>query len=426
MQDTQDLTKSVKIETSLLKAMSQRHTYDLYSDSINKKRVLETTITLLEDYKKYYELYPEHDKIDFSIFFTQFSQTWHASSFDDDTISYYRDYVFPAIEKAEDSEAERSLLGLLQKQTLDKLNESAKKDFDVNALSDLLESYRNQQSQIIREYDNDSFDINNIDFSVLDKKTGIPWCLPSLQAGLGSLVKGQFIVVSADYGTGKSAFVLSQAVTAFKHLHKTENTRPVLYFNSEGTEADVYLRFLSNLYKEKIEGGFESILNNIDRVREAFNKTYDSKRFLVHQIAGNNLSYVKAKIQKHDPSLVIIDICDVLASEETPQILKKLYDNLRLISGVHCPIIGTTQSGNTEYLDKETGQMKSVKFLGNKSLYGSKTGKGGAADTIITIGKESEDSNLRYINTPKKKRGVPVKITCELQDIYSNYKELSF
>ena len=40
-----------------------------------------------------------------------------------------------------------------------------------------------------------------------------------------------------------------------------------------------------------------------------------------------------------------------------------------------------------------------------------------------TIKKEKNKSNKHKINTPKKKRGVPVKITCELQDIYSNYKE---
>ena len=70
--------------------------------------------------------------------------------------------------------------------------------------------------------------------------------------------------------------------------------------------------------------------------------------------------------------------------------------------------------------------MRSRKWLGDHSLYGSKSGKGGAADTIITIGREDTSSNLRFICTPKKKRGQPVKLTCIIEDIYSNYKELDF
>lgn len=420
------IEQSIKVETALLKALSKRENFETYSEIINKKRILETTEVLLSDYKKYFDLYNEHQEIDFTLFFTQFSQTWHNSDFDDDTINYYRDYVFPAIDKANSVEVESSLLGLIQKQTLDSIITLAQQDFNPDKIDDLVEEYRTKQSQIIREYDNDCYNITNIDFGVLNKSTGIPWFLPSLQAGLGSIVKGQFIVVSADYGAGKSAFVLSQAVESFLYLHKKEIDRPILYFNSEGTEADVYTRFLSNLLKHKVSGGFETVLDNIDKIKEGFANKYDTNKFLVFQISGNNLSYVKSKIQKYNPSLVIIDICDVLAKEETPQILKKLYDNLRLISGNYCPIIATTQSGDTSYIDKETGKPRNMKWLGDKSLYGSKTGKGGAADTIITIGKDESNPIIRYINTPKKKRGVPVKVSCEIEDIYSNYKEISF
>jgi len=427
MQDVdKKLQQSIEIETALLKAMSKRENFETYADIINRKRVFEATDLLLNDYQKYFKLYNEHSQVDFELFYTQFCQSWHTTDLDDETIDYYRNYVFPAIEKAKDDEVESSLLGLIQKQTLDSIVNLAQQDFNPDKIDELVDRYRTKQSQIIREYDNDCYNIANIDFGVLNKQQGIPWCLPSLQAGLGSLVKGQFVVVSADYGAGKSAFVLSQAVEAFRYLHEKDIDRPILYFNSEGTEADVYARFLSNLYKDKVSAGFEAILDNIDRVKSAFNRVYDTNKFLVFQIASNNLAYLKSKIQKYNPSLVIIDICDVLAAEETPSLLKKLYDNLRLISGTYCPIIGTTQSGNTEYLDKETGKLKTVKWLGDKSLYGSKTGKGGAADTIITIGKDEANSAIRYINTPKKKRGIPVKVTCELEDIYSNYKEFSF
>lgn len=415
----------VQIEISLLKAMSNRDNYEAYSESINRKRLYEATEVLLDDYGKYFELYKDHKEIDFKLFYVQFSQSWHNNDLDNEDINYYRDYVIPAITKADPQEVSTSILGLMQKQTLEEINKSSKKTFDIEKISSILEEYRIKQSNVITEYDDDCYTIDNIDFAVLEKQNGIPYFLPSLQAGLGSLTKGQFIVVSADYGAGKSAFVLSQAVTAFKHLHANNDNRPILYFNSEGTEADVYVRFLSNLYRDKIAGGFEQVLTNILKVKEAFTKQYNHNNFKIFQLTGHNLAYVKTKMQKYNPALVIIDICDVLVQEESPSLLKKLYDNIRQMSNSFCPIIGTTQSGDTSYFDKDTGEKKNRKWLGDKALYGSKTGKGGAADTILTIGKD-DNSDLRYVEVAKHKRGRAVRVTCEIDGLYSNYREVNW
>ncbi len=174
-------------------------------------------------------------------------------------------------------------------------------------------------------------------------------------------------------------------------------------------------------------GGFEEIVSTREDVRKRFLKEYNAAQFMVFQIASNGLAYVKSKISKYNPALVIIDITDVLAPEEDVMNLKKIYDGLRLLSGAYCPIIGTTQSGDTSWKDKQTGETKTKKWLGDKALYGSKAGKGGAADTIITIGKDDNpNSLLRYISTPKKKRGTMVTVTCELIPEYSLYKEVSW
>lgn len=418
--------KDITLETALLKTMTCKQNFTTYVNSVDHNRVLPTTKLLLTDYNKYFTLFPDHETIDFGQFQTQFTQNWHNKDLDILDIEYYRDYVFPAIQKYDNPDTEHCLLGLMHKQTAEKLSEVANTSFDVGTLRGILDDYEHRQSVIIRTCDKDVFTMQNVDFDILDKSSGIPYFLPSIQAGLGSLVKGQFVVVSADYGTGKSAFVISQAVYSFKHLAKIGDKRPILYFNSEGTEGDVFARFCSNLYHETYFGGFEEIIENREAVRELFLKKYAPEQFMVFQISGGGLSYVRAKLEKYNPALVIIDITDVLAPEEDVTSLKKVYDNLRLLSGAYCPIIGTTQAGDNSYLDKETNQIKNRKWLGDKALYGSKSGKGGAADTIITIGKDDNNPRLRYISTPKKKRGTMVNLTCEIEDIYSLYREITF
>lgn len=420
------LQESVTLETALLKAMSNRHNFETYADSINRKRVLETTDILLHDYKKYFELYPTHKEIDFSIFFTQFSQTWHGSNLSDEDINFYRDYVFPAIEKTKGSEVESSLLGLLQKNTMDSLISLAKKDFCADVLIEELDRYKSKQSEIVKEYDDDRFTATKIDYSVLDKTKGIPWFMDSLQSGLGGLVAGQLVIVAAPSGAGKSAFVISQAVAAFIRLNETESTQPILYFNSEGTVADVQARFYSNLFKGVLKGGFEQVYENIDKVVATFTKKYNEDLFSIFQMEGVGVQYVVSKIKKYNPAFVIIDIADALAPEEDPKSLKKLYDTLRQVSNNHCPILITSQSKDVEYYDQKEGKTTNKKFLSQKDLHGSNVGKQGAADTIITIGKDDTNPLIRYINTPKKKRGQPVKITAEILEQYSYYQEFTF
>lgn len=417
----------ILIETSLLKAMSIRYNYDTFADFIDFKRLLPNTLILLTDYEKYYKAF-DHDEIDWGTFVTEFSQRWHRKDLDNDDIVYYRDTVIPMIQSKPQQEVEQVLVSLLDRQYTDKLYSAIDGGIDANEVEELVDEYRLNKSKYSIEVDEEAFSIDRVDFSILDKENGVPWFLPSLQQGLGSLVQGQFVVVAADYGTGKSAFVINQSVEAFKQLHRTGGTNPVLYFNSEGTSADVFTRFLSCLYSKHVTGGFEEVLKRIEEVREKFVATFNANNFLVFQIQQGDTSKIRQKVAQYKPSMVIIDIADTLAKEEDVQSLKKLFDGLRLLSAQSCPIIATTQSGNTEYkyFDKEENQMvtKTRKWLTDKDLYGSKAGKGGAADTIITIGKDDDMPNVRYVHTPKKKRGQIVSTTCELVEKFSLYREV--
>lgn len=428
MVKTETKPDDIRLEGSLLKAMSIRKHFDMFFDLVDIKRLLPNTSLLLKDYKKYFDTFSEHLEIDWGTFITEFAQHWHRRDLDEDDIVYYRDTVIPLISQVEVKSVDNVLAGLVDREYSEKIQELLGGELDSEKLQDLLVQYNKDKAKYITKCDEEAFCIDKVDFSVLDKVNGIPWFLPSLQKGLGSLVQGQFVVVAADYGVGKSAFVISQAVEAFKHLHKKEISKPILYFNSEGTQADVFTRFLSNLYNKFISGGFEEALCRIEEVREKFIQNFNQSNFLVFQIQQGDMSKIRQKIDMYKPSLAIIDIADVLAKEEDVQNLKKLYDGLRLLSAQSCPIIATTQSGDTsyKYFDKDTQSMvtKHRKWLTEKDLYGSKPGKGGAADTIITIGKDDDMKDVRYIHTPKKKRGAIVSVTCEIVEKFSVYKEL--
>ena len=93
--------KDIDIEIDLLKSMSNKSNFNTYIDTIDLKRVYPSTKLLLNDFSKYFDVYNEHNKINFKLFYTMFSTSLHNKDLDTDDIEYYRDYVFPAIDKSD-------------------------------------------------------------------------------------------------------------------------------------------------------------------------------------------------------------------------------------------------------------------------------------------------------------------------------------
>lgn len=413
------------LEAGLLKTLSIKANYDEYFHLIDVKRLLTNTALLLKDYEKYYQLNPTHSKIDWGLFYTQFAQDWHLKDLTITDIEYYKDYVFPAIRDSRIENTENCILGLLKQVTLNNLC-LATETLNPEKIRTILDEFDTKSNLLIRqEVDPDAITSDIVNLEILDKSKGIPYFLAALQNNLGGLIQGQFVVIAADKNTGKSAFCISQAVETFKWLLTHPDKGPILIFNSEGTPADVYGRFWSNFYKDIHPEGMEYIVKHREKIRQEFNEENDYKKFIVFQLETNKIDFIETKIKKYSPSLVIIDMLDSAAEEEDHLTLKKLYDNTRRISLTSCPIIATTQSGNTRYFNKETGQESIKRWLTEEDVLNCKA-KVAAAETFITIGREIENKNLRFINTPKVKRGEEVRFTCLIENKYSLYKEIAW
>lgn len=418
------MTKEVKqedisLEASLLNALSIKKNYDQFIGTLELKRLITITADLLKDYKKYYDKY--NSDIDWKVFYPEFCE-WHKKTLDEHDLKYYRDVVFPLIRE---SNNENIYISLLERQATKDIENVINQGYDHTKLHEILTNLQQEKAAYTKEIDDDIFTLSVVDVSTLDVSNGLTWCMQSIQAGLNSLMPGQFVVVAADSDVGKSAFCITQAVHVFKQLNKDGSTRPILYCTSEDTKEDLTCRFLANLYQDKCLGGFEEVITKFNKIREHYVSHYNDHLFIGISIRGpSDLYRIKRKIDKYNPSLIIIDMLDKLSNSDNIQDLTKLYQEVRGYANDGYPIIGTSQTGNTTYQDPETKEYKHRRWLSDKDLAGSKSGKQGAAYCIISIGKDDEMTNIRYLQTTKKKRGKHVQVTCQLDDIYSNYKEL--
>jgi KaiC/GvpD/RAD55 family RecA-like ATPase len=410
----------MSIEIELLQALSKRDNYNKYEPYLNKKALHDDTRIILKDFGKWFKLYEDKDVIDFDSLETHVLQNWHKKDFDEQDIIYYKNTYFPTLKETRDVDCSKTVLALYQQQTNNEIIDNID---NYNKVRELLENYQDVEDKILGT-DVGIFDIADIDLSAICQDHGLPWAFKSLEKGFGRIVPGQFIVACGDSSTGKSAFCLTIVVEIFKHLHKIENPRPILYATSEDTQEDLAARFFSNLYHEKIKGGFEEILERREEVQSKFRQSFNSRLLMPFQIDGpHDMIKIEKLAEKYNPAIIIIDILDKLAESDDQKDLTKVYGRVRSLANKGFPILATSQSGNTGYYCKETNEWRYRRWLTDKDMANSKFGKQGACYAIIGIGKETDDSPYRFINTTKKKRGKNIACTCELIDKFSLYKE---
>lgn len=427
MEKQSPIKRTVLIETALLKALSVRENFENYISYVVHERLLPETQTLLDCYKEYYILYKDHKHIEFESFLTQFCTNWHRQDMNQEDINIYRDAIIQ-INQADAVEAESALLGLVNKQFLDEINKIAEKDFNSDHIRDCLDKYEVKRAGILKEFDIDCFTSDQVDFSSIDKSLGIPYALEPLQDALGGMVPGSLVVLNAASGIGKSAFIHTQIVHTFRWLNKKNRKSPIIFFNTEGPLSEVFGRFWSNLYQEAIPEGYTQIVKQQERLQRHFNKTFNKDLFMAFTGNDMGLNYIRMKIKKYKPCLVVLDMAPAImtssskGTNETGD-LKTFFNSLRRLSSDNCAIIATVQAGaGAKWWDKDLQKYLYKQWPTDDDIYGSKTAVQGAAETIITIGRDNEHPFTRYIQTTKKKALQSAKFICEIEEKYSNYK----
>ncbi len=410
--------QDITLEASLLKALAIKDNYDRFISVIDVKRLIKNTAVVLNDYKKYYEKH--NSDIDWGLFYTEFAQTWHKRDLDELDLAYYRETVFPLIQNSVVDD--RVFIALLEREATEAIENIVSKGLDSSKIQDVLKKLEEQKQAYDTSDTSGMLRMTDVSLEGLDNSGGLTWCLPALQAGLGSIMPGQFILLSADSNVGKSGL----AITQVAHTLKLKPGRPILYFDSEHTDKELRGRILSNLYKDEIPEGFDGVWKQEQRIYTHFEKEYGAESLLTCQISGvTDLNKIEIYVEKYNPCLIIIDMIDIMSSSLSIQDLTPLYNRIRGLANSGFPIIGTTQAGNTSYQDKETGQFKTRRWLSDKDTAGSKGGgKQGAAYSMIMVGRDDDMPNIRYVTTTKKKRGHNVNVTCEFIEKFSCYQEL--
>lgn len=235
-----------------------------------------------------------------------------------------------------------------------------------------------------------------------DRSHGLQWRLECLNRGVGSIIKGDLIIVAASVGTGKTTFATSEA----SYMCTQISDGDVLWLNNEEANERVQRRFWQALLGKT----FDTILEHAPKAKESYIKKLhgNQERFKLIDIHGKDLQYIAKVFKTFNPKLVIIDQVDNIHIKGKKffadyERLGHLYTEIRALAKQYCPVIAISQTSNTAYVDKKEDTVKYQHYIDQTQLRGSTVDKAATADFIITIGKDLEYPNIRYINIPKEK-----------------------
>jgi len=396
----------------LLRLLKTRDAYEKLYPSVPEQGIDENTRIILKDYGRYFEAHPGATEIDPAAFGTYFALL-HPRLTPERVAAYqarFRQIGDDPAPGVADGIRER----LVAARTAAKLW-SLLEDFEGGE-ADLTASLRaihdEHEMFFVRRKDHPKVRDRIEDIIEADEHdTGLHWRLSCLNESMRPLRGGDFGILAARVDSGKSSFLASELTHFAPQLAAlypdagTGTPRGIAVFNNEGPghrlKHRCYNAALGKTTRELIdlkrEGSiytaYVQALGGVDAI-----DIYD-----VHDYAMSELEDI---VKDTRPAVVVIDMLDNVRADgigtnggtRTDQILEWLYQRARVWAVKYdCAVLATSQL-NAE-ADGEI--YPSMAMLAN-----SRTGKAGAADFVLMLGRSHDPqlANTRFISLPKNKK----------------------
>lgn len=392
------------IDISLLRVLSTRESFDKLYASIPKRSLEKRTQVLVADINRYYQHFDKHTEIDFVQFRDMF-RMWHPG-LDEEQVSFY-DKILTHAEKELDTISHavivNAMLEMHMATEIAEVLEQYNAGEDIDILAAIGQSYESTLAARERR-DEDNWIKPDFD-SIADTEIepGLEWRLAELQEANRPMLAGDFIIVAARPGAGKTSFLTCEIT----HMASQLDDRPVLYLNNESKGQRIIKRCIQSALGVTIPELAELSREGTLAPKYA-NAVGDYERIRVIDIHDMWNWQVAEIIEQHKPKLVVFDMIDNIkfagmslsGGARTDQMLEEMYKYFR------------THAGKFDYTGIATSQVSAdgegMQFPTKDMLKDSKTGKQGACDQLIILGQSDDPmmKHSRFVSTPKNKLGL--------------------
>lgn len=389
------------IDAVLLRLMKNRKDFNqLYGVIPKDSKVIDAqTVALLSCFKRYFDDYPSHDRVDLETFLPRF-RAWYPK-LTPEQYSGYEKVIVNVINVDTDDDQKRNITGWIADVEL------------VTALANIAEAHNNGEladafsevQRVSNQYRQrlgihvTTWITTSIAELLQDElnDAGLRWRLSCLNSSMRGLRPGDFGIIAGRPDRGKTTFLASELPNFAPQLPADQN---IVWLNNEGPGKRIIPRLYQSALDLKItelaqlansglaEDRYRDIVGRLDRIR-------------VIDIHGMTNGQVQMVLEDNNPGLVVYDMIDNIRgfgdAARTDSRLEEMYKWARDVS-VNMGLVGLATS-------QISNEGDNLMYPPMGALKDSKTGKQGACDFQLMIGSVSDDAfqNSRFISLPKNK-----------------------
>lgn len=392
------------MDVALLKVCTARKDYQMLSPLAPQSALSPETTGLLELFGQYYERYPSHENVDWSIFLPEFERKY--PNMKAEKLEQWKGIFRTVITKTVDDDTRRNLISDLSENelflTLANMAERHANGELPDAMHHLTTIFDTHKKRLgfkeIKYIDTPIGDLLQDEFD----DTGISWRLDCLNNSMRKLRGGDFGIIAGRPDQGKTSFIASEITHMAAQLPPERN---VIWLNNEGPGKRIIPRWYQAALNLSMTQMKELHANGklVELYRAAVGGRLD--RIRVFDIHGLTNTQVELLIEQNNPGIVVYDMIDNIRgfgdAARTDLALEHMYQWARERSVKYdCIGFATSQISN---------DGDNMRFPTMGMLKDSKTGKQGACDFQIMIGSTNDPGfqNSRFIGVVKNKLRKP-------------------
>jgi len=398
----------MSLDITCLRIMRERQSFERFRRMLPASILEGATEHVLKDYGRYFKDHGDAERIPHSEFSTMFFGFYHPS-FTAEQKTYYSGILKEALTKDVPPGIRESFIVQIKQQDyasqyaqlLSRYNDGEDIDL-VRAIQRLSEkaTFDLDKKVDVRFVDDDIGDL----LKTTENAEGVQWRLLCMQEHTRGMIPGDFGVVAGRPDTGKTSFLtdnltyFAPQIPTFQHLF---HSNLIIWFNNEGPGKRIKPRLYQSALGLTIQELIE--LNKKGTLIEKYKKALGGCRIEIIDIHGWKDYEVEEVIKQLMPALVVYDMIDnikftdIAQGSRTDQSLEAMYQVAREWTVKYEHIgVATSQISN---------EGDGLMFPGLGMLKDSKTGKQGACDFQIMIGRSNDfnQESGRGIGLPKNK-----------------------
>jgi len=382
----------MSIDIMTLQILRERECYDKYNKIIPEGILDNATRLIIADYGRFFKDHPNHSTIGPDAFRSAFVGQYHPK-LDDAQKIHYQAILRQCLEANPSEVAKRNWINNVVEQdyasqAMDILSRYDNgEDVDITReLAKLMEDAGDDldKKQDVKFIEDDISDLLKVD----ENQTGLNWRLMALREHMRPLIPGDFGILAGRPDSGKTTFLVSELTYMAKQIPEAYGEeRPILWVNNEGPgrriKPRLYQAALDLTLQEMIE------LNNEGKLVDMYVEAVGAiDRIKILDVHGWWNWEVEDVIKAERPALICYDMIDNIkfagqnAGSRTDQVLEGMYQWAREIAVKHDAIgLATSQI---------SAEGDGLLFPTLSMLKDSKTGKQGACDFQIMIGRSND------------------------------------